>query len=76
MDDFMVWLFVVVATLALGFVVGLLFGLLFGWVVMLLWNWLMPTIFGLTTITYWQGVGLLWLSAMLFKGSITAQSKS
>lgn len=46
--------------------VGLLF--LFGWVVMLLWNRLMPEIFGLTVITYWQAWGLLILSAILFKG--------
>jgi len=55
--------------LGIGFAVlgvGLLF--LFGWVVMLLWNWLMPEIFGLKTITYWQGGGLLALSSILFKG--------
>ena len=47
-------------------VVGLIF--IFGWVVMLLWNWLMPDIFGLGQITYWQGWGLLLLSSILFKG--------
>ena len=35
--------------------VGLVF--LFGWIVMLLWNWLMPEIFGLTTLSYWQAWG-------------------
>jgi hypothetical protein len=44
--------------------VGLLF--LFGWVVMLLWNWLMPEIFGLKTLTYWQAWGVLALSCILF----------
>lgn len=51
--------------MGIGFI-GLIF--LFGWIVMLLWNWLMPEIFGLTTITYWQGWGLLVLSSILFKG--------
>ena len=46
--------------------VGLAF--LFGWIVMLLWNWLMPEIFGLKAISYWQGWGLLILSSLLFKG--------
>ena len=46
-------------------VVGLIF--LFGWVVMLLWNWLMPSIFGLKQLTYWQAWGLLILSSILFK---------
>lgn len=39
--------------------------LLFGVVVMLLWNWLMPIIFGLPTITFWQTYGLLWLIRLL-----------
>jgi hypothetical protein len=46
--------------------IGLLF--LCGWVVMLLWNWLMPDIFGLKRLTYWQAWGLLILSHILFKG--------
>jgi hypothetical protein len=46
--------------------IGLLF--LFGFVVMLLWNWLMPEIFGLKRIGYWQAWGLLALSSILFKG--------
>jgi hypothetical protein len=51
----------------IGFVIlgiGLLF--LFGYVVMLLWNWLMPEIFGLKRLNYWQAWGLLALSCILF----------
>lgn len=33
-----------------------------------LWNWLMPGIFHLPAIGYWQGVGLLVLSWILFGG--------
>ena len=39
-----------------------------GFVVMILWNWLMPVLFGLPTITYWQALGLLVLSKILFGG--------
>lgn len=46
--------------------VALFFAL--GYVVMALWNWLMPPIFGLHTITYWQAYGLLILSKILFGG--------
>jgi hypothetical protein len=46
--------------------IGLAF--LFGWVVMLLWNGLMPDIFGLKRLTYWQAWGLLILSHILFRG--------
>lgn len=38
-----------------------------GIVVMALWNWLMPEIFGLTTITYWQAWGIVLLAHILFK---------
>lgn len=37
-----------------------------GFVVMSLWNWLIPDIFGLTTITWMQAFGLLALSRILF----------
>lgn len=57
--------------MGIGFI-GLIF--LFGWVVMLLWNWLMPEIFGLTTLTYWQSWGLLILSSILFKSFPSSSS--
>ncbi|MBN1438234.1 MAG: hypothetical protein JW929_02400 [Anaerolineales bacterium] len=41
---------------------------LIGLIVMLLWNWLMPEIFGLPTIDYWKAWGLMVLSWILFKG--------
>lgn len=37
-------------------------------VVMLLWNWLMPVLFHLTAISFWQALGLFVLSRMLFGG--------
>ncbi|MBJ6367177.1 hypothetical protein [Snuella sedimenti] len=42
--------------------------ILFGFVIMWLWNWLMPDIFGLTTLTYWQAVGLFILLKILLGG--------
>jgi len=36
---------------------------------MLLWNWLMPGIFGLVEIGYWQAMGLNLLSSILFKSA-------
>jgi hypothetical protein len=35
-------------------------------VVMSLWNWLMPALFGLRVITFWQALGLLVFSRILF----------
>lgn len=49
----------------LGFiaVVGLV-----GFVVQSLWNWLLPELFGLPLISFWQGLGLLVLTRILFGG--------
>ena len=41
---------------------------LFGAVTMWLWNWLMPVIFKLPAIGFWQAVGILILSHILLKG--------
>jgi hypothetical protein len=38
------------------------------WVVNSLWNSLMPAIFGLGAITYWQALGLMVLCWILFGG--------
>ena len=40
----------------------------FGFVVMSLWNWLMPSLFGFRFINFWQALGLLLLSRILFGG--------
>lgn len=45
-------------------VIGL--AIIFGYLIMWLWNNLMPEIFGLSSITYWQAVGLFILSKILF----------
>lgn len=39
-----------------------------GLLVMVLWNWLVPTLFGIQEISYLQAVGLLILSKLLFGG--------
>ena len=39
-----------------------------GFVVMSLWNWLAPAVFGLGAITFWQALGILILSKILFGG--------
>ena len=40
----------------------------FGFLVQGLWNWLMPGIFGLHLISFWQGLGLFVLAKILFGG--------
>ncbi len=41
--------------------------LLLGGPLMILWDWLMPTLFGLPEITFWQACGLQLLATLLFK---------
>lgn len=44
--------------------------LLFGLPTMILWNWLMPIIFDLPEITFWQACGLQILISLLLAPSI------
>jgi hypothetical protein len=37
-----------------------------GELIMYLWNWLLPPLFGLRLITFWQALGLLLLCRILF----------
>jgi hypothetical protein len=39
-----------------------------GQLVMHLWNWLLPTLFGWRQVTFWQAVGVLALCRILFGG--------
>jgi hypothetical protein len=52
----------------IGIVVAVFFALVFGLAVKALWNWIMPAVFGLAVITYWQAFGIIVLSKILFSG--------
>lgn len=53
--------------------VALILCVLFAFPTMWLWNWLMPALFGITKITFWQALGINLLSEILFKS--TSSSK-
>lgn len=55
------WFFMIPVLIALFIVIG-------GEVVMHLWNWLLPMLFGWRQITFWQSVGVLALCRILFGG--------
>jgi len=57
------FLLILIAPIAIGAIVGIGGGL-----VMALWNWLMPPLFGLPAVTFWQAFGLLALCRILFGG--------
>lgn len=52
----------------LGFVGIVLIAFLFGFAVQYLWNWIMPGIFSLREITYWEGFGIFILAKLIFGG--------
>jgi hypothetical protein len=47
----------------------LLFITIGGQVVLQLWNWLLPPLFGWREITFWQALGMLVLCRILFGGT-------
>ena len=58
----------IVVYVLLGLLVAASFALIFGYLTMTLWNAILPTLFSLPEVTFWQAVGLLVL-ARLFTGS-------
>lgn len=43
--------------------------------IMLLWNWLMPSLFGLGTISFWEALGIKLLCSFLFSSAFTFNGK-
>lgn len=64
------------ATIGLFVVLIVLIPLILALPTMWLWNWLMPEIFDLTTITFWQALGINILSSLLFKNTTTNSSNN
>jgi hypothetical protein len=55
--------------IGIALLIGFLFFVAFGGaVVLLLWNWLVPDLLNLRRVTYWEALGLLALSRILFGG--------
>jgi len=47
-------------------ILGIAIAFIVGYIVMLLWNWLMPQLFGLPQVDYWQALGVLILAKIIF----------
>ena len=71
MEKFLGGLIVSLGIAAMVIILAILFALPVYW----LWNWLMPIIFGLKEITFWQAWGLNVLCGFLFKGTFSSSSK-
>jgi len=55
----------IIGWIFLGIIAAIGFAAILGYAVMLLWNWIMPTIFELTVISFWQAIGLILLAKLL-----------
>ena len=64
--------YVFLGLVAIALIVG--FSLLLALPAMWLWNWLMPAIFGLPTVTYWQALGLCLLFRFLFGTGLSSSA--
>ena len=62
------WYYVIPILLVVGPIFIALFVTVVGGIVMLLWNWLLPSLFGWPEITLLQGFGLVALTRILFGG--------
>ena len=55
-----------------GIVYSVIISFMTALIVWPLWNWVMPDIFGLQSITYWQAFGLNVLSLFLLRFSVSS----
>ena len=65
---FMKWYYIAPAAIVMAPLIITLFVFVAGGIVMQLWNWLLPPLFGWPQITLLQGFGLLVLCRILFGG--------
>ncbi len=56
----------IIGMVFVGLIFAILFALVFGFLVKWLWNFLMPELFGIKQITYWQAFGMVILAKLLF----------
>lgn len=59
--------------LLIGVMLGIVFAVVLALPTMVLWNALIPTIFGLPSISIWQALGLCLLTRFLFGTSTSSQ---
>ena len=56
----------IVLMVAGGLCLAVVIAALFGYIVMHLWNWIMPDLFGLKSIGFWKAFGIVLLGKLIF----------
>ena len=65
LDNIITGLLVTAGVVILWFIIIMLLAFPF----MLLWNWVMPLVFGLVELSFWQSWGVLLMSSFIFKST-------
>lgn len=71
MEKIFIFTVVILGMIALSAVLGLIVA----FPVMLLWNWLLPTLFHFPPLSYWQAYGVYLLCSILFRSTSSSSSK-
>lgn len=66
----------IIGGVLLTFGVIALIAVLMGFPLMLLWNALLPGLFGIKTISFWQAIGINLLTGIMFRSHSSSSSKS
>lgn len=75
-DSDWVWqVLAVIGGIILITILVFLWGFLWSWPLMWAWNYVMPSVFGLSTITYWQMFCLYFVLTSLWKVTSVSNSK-
>ena len=64
----------IVGIMLLNLVLWTLFSLALAWPVKLLWNWLMPAIFCLPAISFWQAAGMMLFVNIIFRWEVSIKT--
>ena len=69
-EDYSVWQNILIITIGIIIALAITFGgMCFNsWLIMLLWNAVLTSVFGLTTITFWQTFGIYLIICLLCGG--------
>jgi len=66
----------IISDVILVFALAIIAALVFAMPIWVLWNWLMPSIFGVNEISIFQAFGLLLLAKLLVKSNISIDIKN
>lgn len=67
----LLWVGVGILTVIIIAIIGLIVAI----PVYYLWNWIMPQVFAISAITYWQAWGIYLLASILFKSTRSPKNK-